>query len=138
MAGATKKKTNKKKPSKKSGKKKSSIRKSGKRKSSIRKSGKRKSSMRKSGKKRTSIRKSGKKKSSARKSAVKKVQVDNAEVERFRNQIKELFPELEDDVARCNAYKGNSKQCRTDNCYYNYDWDECFPRMRKEQVSQLN
>lgn len=41
------------------------------------------------------------------------------------------------DVKRCAVHKGKSKECRSDNCWYDYDTEECHPRLTKEEVKAL-
>ena len=108
---------------------------------SVKKADKKKSAKRASKKKSTKrsskrVSKRSTKRMTAAEKKVIKAEI-NKEVELFRQQLLKLFPELKDDVERCKKYKGESKKCRTDNCYYNYDWDECLPRMRKEQIAQI-
>ena len=42
-----------------------------------------------------------------------------------------------EDKKKCLQYKGNSNECRSNNCWYNYDNGDCIPRMTRSEVSRL-
>ena len=42
-----------------------------------------------------------------------------------------------EDKKKCLQYKGNSNECRSNNCWYNYDNGDCIPRMTRSEVERL-
>lgn len=41
------------------------------------------------------------------------------------------------DVERCKQYHGKSTECRSNDCWYDYDDDQCHPRYTKEELEKM-